>query len=40
MIFNWGTLMPRMHSKAATDNSFIIVVGWREEEVFNDLKKD
>lgn len=32
--------MHRMHSKAATDGSLIVIVGWREEEVLYDLNKD
>lgn len=31
--------MHRMHSKAATDGSLIVMVGWREEEVLYDLNK-
>lgn len=40
MTINWDTLMHRMHSKAATDSSLIIIVGWREEKVFHDLNED
>lgn len=32
--------MHRMHSKAATDSSLIVMVDWREEEVLYDLNKD
>lgn len=32
--------MHRMHSKAATDGSLIVMVGWRKEEVLYDLNKD
>lgn len=32
--------MHRMHSKAATDGSLIVIVGWKEEEVLYELNKD
>lgn len=39
MTIKWDMLMHRMHSKAATDGSLIVRVGWREEEVLYDLNK-